>query len=447
MIEEVRDYWARSGFSPLCGPVLTGFSGGPDSTALVMVLQALGVEQRVVHFDHELRSDSGGDAAWCESFCAGRELKCEVFKLAVPLASEPGESVEMAARRLRLEAWRQLSDEMGGVPVLLGHHEDDAVETMLMRMLRGANSSGSTGLRPRRVVAGVELWRPLLGVSRKRIEAYLAESGVTDTRADLSNLDPAFLRNRVRHELLPLLRELGSGDAGLRRTAQLLLADAEVLEGVAVGERLTVTALRAAPEVLRLRMLRMWAAQTGAGELLLSAGAAGKLHQLLRHQGGGRRRIELDDGRWLVFERDRVGIEARGGNATDWEPLLWNWRDEPELVLPTGDVLRAEILSGAVVPENGGACCFAASALPAVLAVRPRREGERMVPFGGSEPVRVKKLLANTGLSLAGRSRAALVTAPDTGEVLWLAPFRRGVGAPVTDGTLETGRLRLVPCR
>lgn len=211
--------------------VLAGLSGGADSVALLDVLQTLGGEMgfrlAAGHLDHGLRDGSSGDAAFCAALCADRGLpfRAATSDVRARAARDRG-GLEQAARAERHAFLLRLKQELGADWVALAHTRDDQVETLLLRLLRG---SGRTGLAAMRPVRGPFV-RPLLEVTRAEVEAHLRGRAIA-WREDPSNADPAFLRNRVRHELLPYLRRRfnPSVDTALARTAALVADEADVL--------------------------------------------------------------------------------------------------------------------------------------------------------------------------------------------------------------------------
>ncbi|MBO7741569.1 MAG: tRNA lysidine(34) synthetase TilS, partial [Victivallales bacterium] len=153
-----------------------GFSGGADSTALLLATQLCGIPVTAVHFNHHLRgADADADAQWCREFCEARNIPFIAVDLQVNQERLPGESLETAARRLRLREWHNLTRD-GGTPVFLAHHLDDCLEELFLRLARGANCSGLTGMKPmRRMADGTLLCRPLLKCRKSELEDFLRE--------------------------------------------------------------------------------------------------------------------------------------------------------------------------------------------------------------------------------------------------------------------------------
>ena len=224
---------------------LVALSGGADSVALLLLLKEHGFNVHAAHCNFHLRGDeSDRDEAFCVNFCQeqGIELHRAHFDTR-EYAELHKVSIEMAARELRYRWFAQLCEDLGGAGVCVAHHRDDSVETVLLNLVRGTGLRGLTGVKPRSeqmIACGLNpqeqlklvVLRPLLCVSRVEIERFLTEKGqkyVTDS----TNLEADVQRNKVRLQVLPLLRELNpSVMENIQRTAENLSGAQAVLETV-----------------------------------------------------------------------------------------------------------------------------------------------------------------------------------------------------------------------
>ena len=217
--------------------IVVAVSGGPDSVALIRCLAALrsrwNWEVSIGHINHEFRGEeSEKDMAFVEGLA--KSLGVQITVLRVPFKkAEPRfrkQSLQEVARNLRYEGLQQIVRESNATKLALGHTEDDQAETVLMWMLRGSGTGGLGGIPPQR---GGFVVRPLLDIPRHEIQAYLKERQM-DCRMDSSNLQPLYLRNRVRQTLLPGLKTFSPGIVKvLSRQAQLIRDDHGVLESMA----------------------------------------------------------------------------------------------------------------------------------------------------------------------------------------------------------------------
>ena len=231
---------ARCSFPAPGTPVHCAVSGGADSLALLALAAEAGCAVTAVHVDHGLRPGSSADADVVAAAAGrfGADFRAE--RVTVP----SGANLEARARRARYAALP--------VGALTGHTADDQAETVLLNVLRGAALDGLAGFDPDR--------RPLRHLRRWETHKLCADLGLQPV-ADPSNDDPRFRRNRVRHELLPLLDAIAERDvaAVLARQAELLRGDAELLDALASGiDPTDAKALAAAPEPLAARAGRRW---------------------------------------------------------------------------------------------------------------------------------------------------------------------------------------------
>ena len=230
----------RCTFPPAGATATCAVSGGADSLALLALAVQAGLRVTAVHVDHGLRPGSAAEAAVVRAAAVGlgADFRAEGVEVA------PGGDLEArarAARRAVLPAG-----------TLFGHTADDQAETMLLALLRGAGLDGLGGMAPEQ--------HPILRLRRSETAALCAELGLVPV-VDPSNDDPRFRRNRVRHEVLPLLADVAERDVVplLARTAELLRDDAEHLEGLAGPlDPTDAKGLGGAPLPLARRAVRRW---------------------------------------------------------------------------------------------------------------------------------------------------------------------------------------------
>jgi tRNA(Ile)-lysidine synthase len=395
---------------------LVGFSGGADSTALLLALHQAGQKLTAVHCHHGLRGKSADDdAQWCEDFCRLRGIPFHLERLEVTARRLAGESCEEAGRRLRLDTWRRF-----GRPVFLAHHGDDQLENLFLRLARGANCSGLRGMRADTVVGGVRLLRPLLPLRRADIENWLCQQGVDDWREDATNADSSFRRNAIRNRLLPLWREIFGEDGGLRRSLEVLGEDAQRLDDEAemhLPQMQSFAAWKRLPPALLPRVLRLWlTAETGTDRPLTHA-ACSRLAAALAAFAGESMQVPVDEELAIFVTQNGVELVRESPN-----PLQWNWLEKNEL--PWGDwVLTAAVMSAGADHEPQDGERFALKSLPPQLTVRAWRDGDRLQPFGAAFHRKVQDCFADAHVSRARRNRIPLICADDA--IIWIPGVRR----------------------
>jgi tRNA(Ile)-lysidine synthase len=286
------DLLARCTFPPPGTAVTCAVSGGADSLALLILAVEAGCRVTVVHVDHGLRPESAAEAGVVAAAASrfGAAFRAERVLVA------PGPNLEARARAAR---YAVLPPD-----VLTGHTADDQAETVLLNLLRGAGLDGLAGMAPE--------GHPLLGLRRAETRALVAACGLT-TIADPSNADPAFRRNRVRAEVLPLLDAVAGRDvaAVLARQAVLLRDEAALLDALAEAVDPTdARVLAAAPAPLARRAVRRWL--TAGRDHPPSAAAVERVLAVAR---GEVRATEVDDGRRVSRHQGRLALQASARNA------------------------------------------------------------------------------------------------------------------------------------
>jgi len=221
---------------PRDATVLAAVSGGCDSIALLDLLARLAPSRNlsltVAHLDHGLRRGSRSDRLFVERTARSRDLPCLSERVAVADLRRRDESLEEAARRVRLAFLRRVARETDCTWIATGHNMDDQAETILMRLVRGAGATALTGIAARGPGPFV---RPLLGLTREELSGYLERRGL-EHREDPTNRDQRFDRNRVRLRVLPFLREHLNPQASrhLVKAAERLREDAVFLDEMAL---------------------------------------------------------------------------------------------------------------------------------------------------------------------------------------------------------------------
>jgi len=434
-------------------------SGGADSVALLRMLAArweLGLVLHVAHLHHGLRgAEADEDLQFCRELAARLGLPFHVARVdtaaearASPATGKPAETIEEAARRLRYSWFRTLMSKSLPRTVALdavatAHTLDDQAETVLAKFLRGAWTEGLAGISPRLECPEGTIVRPLLAASRAEIEAYLRALG-QNWREDSSNRHLSFTRNRIRHELLPLLEgwnprlrehlaqmaDLARGEeawwqAELARLApQLLLPGRPVRgggraagAGLDAGLAIEVTRLGPFAPALQRRLLRLAAeklgavldfAQTEALRSLALCGHAGQKLALPQGLHAERTAREL-----RLSPAPKVGPDGEGAQAP---PQEYRVEIPGEIDAPAfGLRCRIEV-SNAALP--GGSLNGGTGALPKAATLRNWKPGDRVRLRHSGMPRKVKEVLER--LRVTGTSRAKWPVLEVDGRIVWM---------------------------
>ena len=387
---EVRRLLLDSGL-PEDRRILLAVSGGADSTALLSIMARLEKNLRlqlaIAHFDHGLRG----------ARIAQREERF-VRELAVSLdlpfheGSARGKRIasEDAARRARYEFLATVAAREGFSAVATGHTASDQAETVLLHLVRGTGLDGLAGMSARAKWpfsgnGALTLLRPLLRLSRQETEAYCASAGISPVE-DASNASPRYRRNRVRHELLPLLRQMNPAiEDAMVRLAEAAGEDVSFLHSVAVEALLDA---REGSQRLSSRVLAAWPASPRRHALRLAmTGLLGDAQEMTqRHLLGLERlllegktgdRLDLPRGVVAVLRRDalELRLEAEPSQALPDKPVM--------LQLPAESRYgRFLVAASTKRPASGESVEVAASVLEDGLCVRSWQPGDRFNPLG-----------------------------------------------------------------
>ena len=207
IIEQTESFIRKYGMIEKDDVVIAGVSGGADSVCLLFILCALrnkiGFQVMACHVNHGIRgAEADADEAFVKELCRQLDVLSRFFHENVELiARKRKQSSEEAGRAVRREAFETMCREDGGTKIATAHHRDDNAETVLLNIARGTGLKGLCGIRPVQ-----EKWiRPLLGLDREQIESFMTEQGITWC-TDATNEEDAYTRNRIRHNILPVLR-------------------------------------------------------------------------------------------------------------------------------------------------------------------------------------------------------------------------------------------------
>ncbi|HEY5672856.1 MAG TPA: tRNA lysidine(34) synthetase TilS [Malonomonas sp.] len=430
--------------------LLVGVSGGVDSVVLLHLLHELGTETglqlQVAHLDHQIRPESSADADFVRQLCAEKGLPCLVECCAVQqLAAEQKLSLEMAARQARREFLQRAAAEVEAAAIVLAHHRDDQVETFFQRLVRGSGTSGLTAMRS---LQG-QWWRPLLECSREQILVYAAENGLTWVE-DASNADPAYLRNRLRHQFLPQLRELNPQldqrwqelcrqlqDEDDYWTRQVEAVFPLIVSSGEDGLRLQRDGLLALPRALRVRVLREALRQLRGDLQRLEAVHLSAIDGLLS---GERSQAQLDlPGCWVARRYQELWFRNEA------PILLPDYQLElpmpGELQLPCGRIVRT-CLQDEQLGESLRVAEFSVSALNGPLVIRNWRAGDSFSPEGMQGTKLLKCFFGDEKVELEERRRVPLLVSGAT--ILWLLGRRRSGHATAGQNAGQVLRLELV---
>ena len=431
--------------------VLVAVSGGVDSMVLLQGLHALAAAHRwslvVAHFNHHLRGgDSDGDEQFVRQTAAalGWPFVADGADIQA-LADESKQSLEMVARQWRHAFLARAAAVHGLATIALAHHADDQVELFFLRLLRGAGGEGLAGMKwhsPSPANPALALIRPLLDVPKAELLAYARENHLP-FRDDATNFVPDVLRNRIRLELLPRLREQYQPglDKAVRRLMEIVGAEAECVAALArefragpAGASHGPAAWSALPVAVQRKVLWQELAALEVSpdfelveQLRASPGktmSAGPDRFVLRDSSGKVSCQTASAPALFQVAELRLDLSGKSGAAA-FGGRAFHWQLQPMTRLPW--------------PRNNGSHrsgreYFDADQIGAEIVLRHWRPGDRFQPMGRASPAKLQDLFVNAKIP-ARRRRELVLAATAAGRIFWVEGLRIGEAFKLTPQT------------
>jgi len=448
----VRTVRSRGLFLP-GAQLLVAVSGGPDSVALLSLLHRLRGSWRLtltaVHVNYGLRGEeSEGDQAFVDALCRRLDVPLVVRRVDLHASARKG-SLQAIARDLRYRALRDCAEQCGAGRIAVGHTADDQAETVLLWILRGAGLTGLAGMPAARDATIV---RPLYDSTRADVLAYLSRAGLP-YRQDSSNDRLIYARNRIRHELVPLMKRLAPKSVeALCRLADLCRDDDRFLDGhVAAlsaghirqdaGGAWTVDRefVRQLPRPLQRRLLRDLLRRCDP----LARGASARIVETARH-------AVLGNGTAVRSWRG-VRLEVTGAEVRCWPASADPRKRDVDLTLKTlavpfqihwggtGCTIEVQQLTREQVPDvrpSAGRIVLDAERVTAPLTVRHWQPGDRFYPVGlKGRSKKLQDFFTDLKVPAAARRRLPLIAAPE--GIVWVVGYRQDERWMVTPRTTQ----------
>jgi tRNA(Ile)-lysidine synthase len=482
----VTTYIDKYQLLPSSGEVIVAVSGGADSLCLLHLLNQLcgprkrypEVRLHAAHLNHKLRGEaSDRDAAVVVSIVESWGLPCTSGEVDVAeLARVERRSLEDAARSARYRFLREVAQ---GKPIAVAHHADDQVETLLLHFLRGSGLSGMVGMLPRQQ----DIIRPLLEVRHAQTVAYCQEHGI-EPLEDLSNSDPRFLRNRIRHELVPLLDSLNPGfDSTLLRNAGVIGVDVEWLEtqidtywptvvSSEQEDRITLRreVLSSLPLSLQRHLIRRVTAHLCDGQSPLEIRHYLLIEQLMGHKDRQERTLDLPHELRMVCGFHGITFERLPVHASTRDIITWKQQNEEVVLLPipgrtrvpgtpwiaTAEPAPARLMAEVraalrledwsevwrLLPATQQVVYVDADVAGSFLEVRTKKKGDRMRPLGMQHEKKMQDIFVDQHVVRSERGTTPIFFS--TSHCIWLAGVCLDDRARLTSKTQQIVRLAII---
>lgn len=434
MIDRVKRFIADNMLLENSSTVIVGVSGGADSTSLLKILITLGYRCIAVHCNFHLRgAESDRDQQFVTELCNSMGVQLITCSYDTDAyARQKGISIEMAARELRYADFERIRNEHDASAICIAHHRDDSVETMLLNLIRGTGLRGLTGIKPKNGY----IVRPLLCLSRQEIEQWLKETGqpyVTDS----TNLETDYTRNKIRLELLPLIRGINpSADASIESTA-LHLRQAYAFYSQAIEQAkqqvisesdgtlsINIEQLRQVPSIQALLFEIL--SPLGFNDAQITDIAAS-----LNSQPGT---VFASATHLIVKDRDAL-IVTPAKSAT-LSPIKLMAANGQAVTLPQGSTLSiSSAPAGTSISASPCTATFDAALISEPLIIRPWSEGDWFIPFGMKGRKLISDFLTDSKVSAAARKSQLVVTHGD--DIIWVLGMRTDNRYRVTANTRQ----------
>lgn len=426
MLSKVKDYIKKHKLLSLSDLYIVALSGGADSVALLLLLDEMGYKVHALHCNFHLRGEeSDRDERFCEDLCLKKNIPFHRIHFDTLMYAETHKmSVEMAARELRYRYFEQLRKDIGAEGICVAHHQDDTVETVLLNLVRGTGLRGLTGIQPRNGA----ILRPLLCVTRTEIEAYLATKQ-QDYVTDSTNLETDFVRNKIRLQVVPLLRQLNPAvSENIVRTAEHLTEAQKVLDAV-------VDTYKGSNQLDLCALQQVGSAEYIVFEWLKQYGFNGsQVQQVISAETGSI--FSSQTGYEVLNDRGRLLVEP---TIMAFTPI--RIPEEGTYVLPDDRRLNVR-RSNPFVSKDSHEATLDARQVRFPLTVRRVEEGDWMIPYGMTGRKLLSDLMTDLKMSLFDRRRQ-LVVVDAQGAVVWAIGLRTDHRCRVTDATQEVIAIKI----
>ena len=399
--------------------VLVALSGGADSVALLRVLLSLGYTCECTHCNFHLRGlESDRDENFVRQLCEEHSIPLHVTHFDTSAyAKEHHLSIEMAARELRYEWFEHIRKEIEASVIAVAHHRDDSVETFLLNLMRGAGINGLKGIP----VKNGYIVRPLLSVSRDVILDYLQainQGYVTDS----TNLEDEYMRNKIRLNILPLMKEVNPSVMETIQETTFRLSEVANIYQKDRMEAITHKVTFLSPELLRISLI----------DVLEDVAPISLLHEVLSPKGFNASQIRD------IYRSLSSSQSGKRFFSTEWEVLrdreyLWIQKKDSSPLIPELIIEEIERTPSFVIPRDKHIACLDADKLNHPLTIRKWERGDKFIPLGMNGKKKVSDYLTDKKFSLFQKENQYVVCSGE--DIVWLVNERSDHRYRITDST------------
>lgn len=434
--------------------VVVAVSGGPDSVCLLHLLKEIApqydLQLFVAHLNHMLREEAVDEEEFVRRMAEEMSLPFYSERIDVRAKLRKGETLEEGARRIRYDFLKRACERFSASKVALGHNADDLVETVIFNLVRGTGLGGMRGIPPIRYDGSITFIRPLIDIWREEIEEYLGEKGIPYV-IDRSNLSLQFTRNKIRHQIIPLLLEINPrAKEAIRKFAIIAEEAHSFIRGEAVRGKERLVEKRTKYSLLincyQLSSLHP-ALQKEALRVILSE-FVGDMSEIGSEE--IERILKMGEGETLTLPGN-LPVERKEGFLLFMKRRRRPIPYEIPLQVPgytfipeAGVGIEARVVEGNFIIKDPS--CLEVTLdmgkIKGELRARNWRKGDRMVPLGMREPKKLQDIFVDCKISREERHRIPLIC--DEEGILWIVGLRISERAKVSPETNEILHLRAI---
>lgn len=420
MLEEFRKYIEENNLLDASQRILLAVSGGIDSMVMTHLFMRTQTEIGIAHCNFNLRgSESDEDETFVKNFTVGYNIPFYSVNFDTTIfASEKGISIQMAARELRYRWFDEIRVKNGYDAVALAHNLNDNIETFLINLTRGTGIAGLTGMKPKYKY----LIRPLLFASRQAIKEYCEQQNIS-YREDRSNTEIKYTRNRIRHLILPVFREINpSFDATVSETAERLGEINEIITGFISGIRKNITKQRNEIIAYRIEDLNsLTPKRTVLFELFKPFGVGnGQLDDLLNLISGKTGRQIFTGSHRLIKNRKEILISRREDEAEGY--YIITSPEEFKRVPGFTSAYERTLTSDFKIPSSPVIACLDAGKIKFPLIIRKWNHGDSFYPFGMTQKKKLSDYFIDNKLSILEKENSQILESET--KIVWIIGHR-----------------------
>lgn len=425
---------------------LVALSGGADSVCLMLVLKELGYKVEAIHCNFKLRGEeSDRDEQFCRELCRKNDIPFHIVKFDTLFYAETHKvSIEMAARELRYDYFERLRKDIGAEDICVAHHKDDSVETLLLNLVRGTGIHGLQGIKP---VNG-RIVRPLLCVSREEILSWLDHKG-QDYVTDSSNLKNDVMRNKIRLDIIPLLKNINPAACeNIHKTALRMVEAGKVFD-----DAMEKLCFRVSKAMLQVTYIY-------ASELLSQPSPEYILYTLLSPCGFSPSQIDdishadftksglkwTSETHVLVTDRDKLLLKEKNDYVFSGMriPETGTYVFSEDGINESKICVKEQAIDSSFTISREKDCvCLDVSKVSFPLFIRKVEQGDRFVPFGMKGSKLVSDFLTDLKRNVFEKEQQlALVDA--SGKIVWLVGERPDGRFCITSSTINSLVVRYI---